>query len=200
MKPYGIFVERAEGARKWDVDGNEYVDHVGGHGAMILGHSHPAVVAAVTEALKNGTHHGAGHPREVRWGTLIRQLVPSIERVRFTASGTEATLMALRWPGPSPAPQGGPFQDPFPRLARPFHRGVTAHFDGTVPVGVLDGIVQGIVQLPPWNIEAVRACLDDDPDIAAVILEPTAPPSAAYPTRPNSSANCARSPKPTTWC
>ena len=96
LKPYGIFVERAKGARKWDVDGNEYIDHVGGHGAMILGHSHPAVVAAVTEALANGTHHGANPPREVRWGELIRELVPSAERVRFTASGTEATLMALR--------------------------------------------------------------------------------------------------------
>ena len=185
MKPYGIFVERAEGARKWDVDGNEYVDHVGGHGAMILGHSHPLVVAAVAEALKDGTHHGAGHPREVRWGTLIRQLVPSIERVRFTASGTEATLMALRlaraFTGRHKVVR---FKTHFHGWHDHFTAGVTAHFDGTVPVGVLDGIVQGIVQLPPWDIDAVRACLDQDSDIAAVILEPTGATFGRVPNRP----------------
>src|ERR671939_1464157 len=78
--PYGIYVERAKGARKWDVDGNEYVDYFGGHGALILGHNHPRVLAAMHEALDQGTHFGANHPREVRWAELVRELIPSAER------------------------------------------------------------------------------------------------------------------------
>ena len=81
---------------KWDVDGNKYVDYFGGHGSLILGHCHPTVMAAVHAALERGTHFGACHELEVRWAELITQMVPSAERVRFTSSGTEATLMALR--------------------------------------------------------------------------------------------------------
>src|SRR5271163_5178628 len=96
IEPYGIYVERAAGPRKWDVDGNEYVDYFGGHGALLLGHNHPAVSEAVHAALDRGTHFGANHALEVRWAELVKRLVPCAERVRFTSSGTEATLMALR--------------------------------------------------------------------------------------------------------
>ncbi|MGH7104764.1 MAG: aminotransferase class III-fold pyridoxal phosphate-dependent enzyme, partial [Acetobacteraceae bacterium] len=95
IDPYGIYVARAEGPRKWDVDGNEYVDYFGGHGALLLGHRHPDVMRAVAEALAAGTHFGANHPGEVAWAAAIRRLVPFAERVRFTSSGTEATLMAV---------------------------------------------------------------------------------------------------------
>ena len=96
LDPYSIHVARAKGPRKWDVDGNEYVDSFGGHGAMLLGHSHPAVVEAVKKQIDLGTHYGSSHELEVRWAELIREMVPSAERVRFTSSGTEATLMAVR--------------------------------------------------------------------------------------------------------
>jgi glutamate-1-semialdehyde 2,1-aminomutase len=96
LEPYGIYVERAQGPDKWDVDGNRYIDYYGGHGALLLGHNHPAVAAAVQQALANGTHFGASHPLEVRWAEAIRRLMPAAERVRFTSSGTEATLMAVR--------------------------------------------------------------------------------------------------------
>src|SRR6266852_9580953 len=96
LDPYAIHVSRAKGPRKWDVDGNEYVDYFGGHGAMLLGHSHPTVLAAMHATLDRGTHFGANHAGEVRWGEIVRRLVPSAERVRFTSSGTEATLMAVR--------------------------------------------------------------------------------------------------------
>ncbi len=65
--PYGIYVARAAGPRKWDVDGNEYVDYFGGHGALLLGHNHPDVLKATQEALSLGTHFGANHPREIEW-------------------------------------------------------------------------------------------------------------------------------------
>src|SRR5581483_8466642 len=94
--PFPIAVERARGSRKWDMDGNEIVDYVMGHGALLLGHLHPAVEAALERQIHLGTHLGASHPLEVRWGQLVQELVPSAEKVRFTSSGTEATQMAVR--------------------------------------------------------------------------------------------------------
>ena len=79
MEPYPIYVERAAGPRKWDVDGNEYVDYVMGHGALLLGHNNPTVLAAASEQLGRGTHYGACHELEVRWAELVRQIVPSAE-------------------------------------------------------------------------------------------------------------------------
>jgi len=96
LEPFPLYVTRGQGSHKWDVDGNEYIDYFGGHGALLLGHAHPAVTAAVVEQAQKGSHYGAGHELEVRWGELVQQIVPSAERVKFTSSGTEATLMALR--------------------------------------------------------------------------------------------------------
>src|SRR5215510_13051046 len=96
LLPYPIYATRAVGGRKWDVDGNEYVDYFGGHGALLLGHGHPAVVAAVERQLGLGTHWGSCHELEVRWAALVKKLIGCAERVRFTASGTEASHLALR--------------------------------------------------------------------------------------------------------
>ena len=96
MTPFPIYVTHGSGPLKWDVDGNEYVDYVSGHGSLILGHSHPAIVAAVTNQVARGTHLGANTDEEIRWGRAIKRLVPSIEKIRCHSSGTEATLMALR--------------------------------------------------------------------------------------------------------
>src|SRR5437868_7154093 len=96
LEPHPVYIERAAGSRKWDVDGNEYVDYFGGHGALLLGHAHPAVVEAVRAQVTAGTHWGSSHEAEVRWAELVHRLVPCAERVRFTASGTEASHLALR--------------------------------------------------------------------------------------------------------
>src|ERR1051325_1769021 len=61
LEPHPVYIERAAGARKWDVDGNEYVDYFGGHGALILGHCHPQVTEAVSEQVHKGSHYGASH-------------------------------------------------------------------------------------------------------------------------------------------
>ena len=94
--PFGIFIERAVGPRKWDVDGNEYIDYVMGHGALLFGHSHPYLVEAVQEQITRGTHLGASNDYESAWALAIQRLLPSAEKVRFTSSGTEATMMAVR--------------------------------------------------------------------------------------------------------
>ena len=96
LKPFPVYVDRAQGSKKWDVDGHEYVDYWMGHGALFLGHCHPAVVKAIQDQAPRGTHLGACHELEVRWAELICKLVPSSEMVRFTMSGTEATHLAMR--------------------------------------------------------------------------------------------------------
>jgi glutamate-1-semialdehyde 2,1-aminomutase len=91
-----FFTKRAQGARLWDVDGNEYVDYVGSWGPMILGHAHPAVVRAVQDAARDGTSFGTPNPREIRLAQLVQQAYPHIQKLRFVNSGTEATMSAIR--------------------------------------------------------------------------------------------------------
>lgn len=93
-RPY--VVARAEGARLWDVEGKEYIDLVQSYGAVILGHAHPAITAAVQEAAAGGTSYGAPTPREMKLAEAIVERVESCERVRFMNSGTEATSTAVR--------------------------------------------------------------------------------------------------------
>ncbi|MFO0865970.1 MAG: aminotransferase class III-fold pyridoxal phosphate-dependent enzyme [Gemmataceae bacterium] len=94
--PFGVYVTRAEGAWKWDCSGHKMLDYWMGHGALLMGHGFRPVVEAVKAQMELGTHFGACHELEVRWAELIRDTTPSAERVRFTASGTEATMLALR--------------------------------------------------------------------------------------------------------
>ena len=91
-----LFVDRGEGARVWDVDGNEYVDYVCSWGPLVLGHAHPEVVAAVTEAAGRGTSFGAPTERENVLAEMVSESIPSMERVRLVSSGTEAGMSALR--------------------------------------------------------------------------------------------------------
>jgi len=96
LDPFRPYITHAKGSRKWDVDGNEYIDYVMGHGALILGHSHPDIVRAIQEQAARGLHYGENHELEVEWATLIRQLMPSAERVEFVACGNEANALAIR--------------------------------------------------------------------------------------------------------
>ena len=173
IEPYGIYVTHAGGSRKWDVDGNEYVDYPGGHGALLLGHNHPAVVQAVVEQMSKGTHYGASHELELRWGEMIQQMVPCAEAVRFTNSGTEATLLAFRL---ARAYTG---RTKILRFTGHFHGwhdyvagGVGSHFDGSPTPGVPAGLVETMVHAPPNGVDAVAEILGRG-DIAAMILEPT---------------------------
>lgn len=91
-----FFVNRAKGAKVWDVDGNEYIDYVGTWGPAILGHSHPKIIQAVQTAAQQGTSFGIPNPAEVTMARLICSLVPSVQKVRMCNSGTEATMSAIR--------------------------------------------------------------------------------------------------------
>src|SRR6187402_3635588 len=90
------FVERAEGAYLFDADGNRYIDYFGSWGPMILGHAAPAVVTAVQAAAARGTSFGASTAAEADLAALVMQAVPSIEKLRFVSSGTEAVMSAIR--------------------------------------------------------------------------------------------------------
>ncbi len=169
LRPHPIYVSRAQGSRKWDVDGNEYVDYIGGHGALMLGHGHPAVVEAVARQAADGVHFGACHELEVAWASLIREMVPCAERVRFTNSGTEATLLALRL---ARAYTG---KSNIVRFAGHFHgwQDHLASLAGEQPVGVLPEIMDHVIVCPSGDLERTEEILRSRFDIAAVILEPT---------------------------
>jgi glutamate-1-semialdehyde 2,1-aminomutase len=173
FEPFPIYVDRAAGPWKWDVDGHRLIDYWSGHGALLLGHCHPAVVTAVQAQAAKATHPGACHELEVEWGERVRQLVPSAERLRFTASGTEATLMALRL---ARLFTGRPRVLKFAGHFHGWHDAVTPgsdlpHFE-PVP-GVTDAVAKDTVVIAPNDIAALERTLQSDPSIACVILEPT---------------------------
>ncbi len=174
VDPYGVYIQHAEGPHKSDVDGNRYIDYFGGHGALLLGHRHPKVTQAVAEALSEGTQFGASHPREIQWAHAIQRLVPSAERIRFTSSGTEATLMAVRLARAFTGRQTllrfkGHFHGWHDQMAS----GYTNHFDGSPTPGVLPGVAEKSILLNPGDVAALRQAFADNPDIAGVIYEPT---------------------------
>ena len=166
-----IYVARSSGSRKWLIDGTELIDYTMGHGALLLGHAHPVVVEAVQEQVSRGTHYGAAHPLEVEWAERIVSLVPSAEKVRFTASGTEAVMLALR------VARAATGRDRIVKLQEHFHGwsdAVSPYLDADghtrTPVGVpeLLGTLTTVVRTDdPADLGAILA----GGDVAAVIME-----------------------------
>src|SRR3954468_19231362 len=158
--PFPIYIERADGSRKWDVDGNELIDHWMGHGSLILGHGHPQVTSAVAEQVHRGTHYGACHELEVAWAEQITRMIPSAEWVRFTMSGTEATMLAMR---DARAFTG---REKIIRFAGHFHGwhdyamvGYLPPFDVPTSAGIPEAVRGTVLTAEPNNIESVRALL-----------------------------------------
>ena len=184
-EPYGLYVDHAQGSRKRDVDGNEYVDFFGGHGSLILGHGNPAVVEAVRQAVGQGTHFGAGHRAEVRWGQLVLDLVPSAERVRFVSSGTEATLMSLR------LARAFTGRRKILRFTHHFHgwhdhvASARISSGGDRAAGVVPGIEDDLIVVDPGDHKALREAFSTHDDIAAAIIEPTGATFGRVPVEPD---------------
>ena len=185
IQPYGIYVTHAAGAHKWDVDGNRYIDYFGGHGALLLGHNPPEVMAAIADQLAKGTHFAACHEPEIRWAQKICALVPSAERVRFHASGTEATQMAVRL---ARAHTGRAklmrFQGHYHGWQDDMTTGYASHFDGSAVIGVPAAVAAQTLAVDPYDEAEVERLLSTDRDIAAVIFEPLGAATGKVPLTP----------------
>lgn len=169
LRPFPIYAERAQGAHKWDVDGLEYIDYVMGHGALLLGHNHPVVAEALMAQVARGTHYGASHELEVRWAELVTSIVPSAEMVRFTSSGTEATLMALRL---ARAHTGKPAVLKCEQHFHGWHDYVISSwkYGAATPPGVPEATLASVEVVPP-EMHIVRETVAARPQIGAVIVE-----------------------------
>lgn len=174
FQPYGLYITHAEGVFKTDVDGNRLLDFFGGHGALVLGHGHPRVMAAVVQAQRHGIQYAANHPLEVRWAERVVRHFESIEQVRFTGSGTEATLLAIRM---ARAFTG---RSKIVRIATHYHgwhdfasSGYNANFDGAPAPGVLREIAENTILVLPNDKGGLSAAFERWGDsIAAVMAEP----------------------------
>ena len=170
-----VFIASGTGALLTDVDGNEYVDWVGSWGPLILGHAHPAILEAVIEAARNGTTFGAPTEGEVALAEEVARRIPSVEMVRMTSSGTEATMSALRL---ARAVTG---RDQVLKFAGAYH----GHVDGLLAEAGSGLATQGIPASPgvpeaaanatvivPWNDpDSVNAALERH-ELAAILAEP----------------------------
>ena len=178
--PFLPYIARAEGAHKWDLDGHDYVDYAMGHGALILGHTHPSLVDAVTRQVRLGTHLGANHLQEVEWAERVRALVPGAEFVRFTSSGTEATLLATRLARAATGRRKlAKFQGHFHGWHDAVTRGQIPPYNDVSP-GVTAATADETVVLPV-DLDGVGSALARDPEIAAVIIEPSGASAGAVP-------------------
>lgn len=173
LEPFPVFVERAAGAHKWTVEGRRLIDYWMGHGALLLGHNHPAVTRAVAAQLERGTHFGASHPLELEWSRLIQAMVPGAERVRFVNSGTEATQLTMRL---ARAHTGRPRVAKFSGHFHGWHDEATSGnrgpFGVTASTGVPREVLATTVALPAGDPEALRQGLATG-DVAALIVEPS---------------------------
>ena len=186
-----LVIDHASGARLIDVDGREYIDYVCSWGALILGHAHPEVVAAVADQARRGTSYGMLSPLEIELGEQIARVLPSIERIRFVSSGTEATMSAIR------AARGFTKRDLILKFEGCYH----GHSDSFLveagsglatlgissSLGVPDAFAKMTLNVPYNDLESVEQIFAEHKSkIAAVIVEPVAanmgvvPPTFAF--------------------
>ncbi|UJR80088.1 glutamate-1-semialdehyde 2,1-aminomutase [Sandaracinus amylolyticus] len=186
-----VFVDRAEGAYLWGADGKKYVDYVASWGPMIVGHAHPDVVSAVQTAMTRGASYGAPTAQETDLADLVAKMVPSISMMRFTSSGTEAVMGALR------VARGFTGRDLVVKFEGCYHGGADyllvkagsglATFGVPTSAGVPASIASTCTVLPYNDVAALNELFAArGSEIAAVILEPvvgnmgTVPPDRAF--------------------
>ena len=172
FEPYPFYTARARGSKLYDVDGNEYVDFWMGHGTHILGHSPQVVLEAVKRQIENGTHYGTSHELEVALAEQMVKMVPSAEMVRFTNSGTEANMYAIRLARAyTRRSKIIKFEGGWHGGYDALHVGVKFPFDVPESAGLTTGATQDTILAIFNNLEDVEAKTRKEP-IAAIIIEP----------------------------
>lgn len=173
IKPFPPYVAKADGAWKWSIEGHKLLDYCIGHGSLILGHNDPDLTAAMERQVSRGTHFSAGHEAEVRWAEAINRVVPSAELTRFTASGTESTLLAMR------IARGFTGKKTILKFEGHFHgwqdyalKGEKPPFEKSSVNGVPDETLTTVSVLPSNDLAMLEERLVQG-DVAAVILEPS---------------------------
>ncbi|MET3698757.1 glutamate-1-semialdehyde 2,1-aminomutase [Bacillus oleivorans] len=172
-----VAMERAEGAYFWDVDGNKYIDYLAAYGPIITGHAHPHITKAITKAAETGVLYGTPTRHEVKFAKMLKEAIPSLDKVRFVNSGTEAVMTTIR------VARAYTGRDKILKFAGCYH----GHSDlvlvaaGSGPstlgtpdsAGVPKSIAQEVITVPFNEIEPLKEALDKwGNQIAAVLVEP----------------------------
>ena len=174
-----LFIDRAEGCRIFDADGNSFIDYIGSWGPMILGHRHPAVIGAVASVLERGTSFGAPIDLEIELAKLVIEAVPSVDIVRMVNSGTEATMSAVR------LARGATGRDLVIKFDGCYHGHadtlLVAAGSGVATLGipgspgVPEAVAKHTLSLPFNDIECIQKVMNEQGDqIACIIVEPVA--------------------------
>ncbi|MFN8593077.1 MAG: aminotransferase class III-fold pyridoxal phosphate-dependent enzyme [Thermomicrobiales bacterium] len=173
LKPFPPYIVEAKGAYKWDVDGHKLIDYVMGHGSLLFGHNDPDIVGAMQDALPHGTHFGAGHQGEVDWAREVVRLVPSAEQVKFTGSGTESTMLAIR------IARAFTGRSTIVKLEGHFHgwhdyllKGERPPFESAAQPGIPSETLSTVSVVPTDDLAMLEERLAQG-DVAALILEPS---------------------------
>ena len=179
--PFPVSIARGLGPRKWDVDGNEYIDYGMGSASLLLGHAHPDVVEALVQVAPNGSHFGGPVESVLEWGERVISLIPCADRVRFVGSGAESTMLAMR------VARAFTGKEKIIRWESHYHGwhdyvmpGNLPPFDVPASTGIPQGTIDSVIVLPP-DLGALERALNASSDIAGVITEGS---GASYGTVP----------------
>lgn len=175
-KEYPIFIKSGNGSKLYDEDGNEYVDMIGSWGPMILGHNYPQVLEVVKRELENGTSFGLPTKKEVELAELVKSCFPSIEKLRLTTSGTEAAMASVRlaraFTGKNKIIKfEGCYHGHSDSLLVKAGSGLLT-FEHQDSNGITEGVVKDTITLPFGDFEKLKKTLENNKDIACVIIEP----------------------------
>ncbi|WP_276356655.1 glutamate-1-semialdehyde 2,1-aminomutase [Cohnella caldifontis] len=172
-----VFMERASGAYFWDVDGNRYLDYLAAFGPIITGHAHPSVTAAIVRAAETGTLYGTPTEHEIRLAETLKAAIPSMDKVRFVNSGTEAVMTTIR------VARAATGRTKIVKFAGCYHGHsdlvLVAAGSGPSTLGIPDsagvpaGIASEVITVPYNDLDGLKAALERwGEDVAAVMVEP----------------------------